>query len=72
LGNMGVISEREYGVSSKGYRVSPRRDDRLPAVNPYLMSPAGLQSEFYQGGAVKTLKVPCSVSRQDHRQEKCA
>jgi len=26
------------------------------AVNPYLMSPAGLQSEFYQGGAVKTLK----------------
>jgi len=27
LGNMGLFPEREYGVSSKGYRVSPRRDD---------------------------------------------
>jgi len=36
--------------------VSPRRDDRLPGSEPLSDESCGLQSEFYQGGAVKTLK----------------
>jgi len=61
LGNMGVISrKRVWSIFKRVQSVTQKGMTDCLAVNPYLMSPAGLQSEFYQGGAVKTLKEKCA------------